>query len=157
MAVELRCFSVIVPIERIDRSRHPHGFEGLRQHVADSLGKTCWHDEHLLCEMAVSPGIVEATCRFWENQGLQPMGFADGRHFWKDLCVIDYYQGLTLPCDWIEVDEREHVAWHAHYSKGATVRGDDTFSQRKTVFLPVKALGGAVIRAVDPERAGEDR
>lgn len=149
MAVELRFLSIVIPIDRINESRFPRGFKGRLEDVATGMGKICWYDDHLYCEVAMSPDIVGVACEFWEQHGLQTTETIDGVLRWKDLCVIDYYRGLTLPCEWVCVDQGEHIAWHADHDKGKTVCGDDTFGQSKAVFLPEEVLRDATIKVVD--------
>jgi hypothetical protein len=148
MAIEIRFISVVFPIDRINESRLSGGFRGLLKCVGEELRETCWHDDYLHCELAPAPDIVEALFEYWEQHELQPTEIVNGTLRWKDLCVIDYHRGLTLPCEWIRVDRREHVAWHANHARGETVRGDDTFPQDGAVFL-WEMLRDATLEVVD--------
>jgi hypothetical protein len=47
----------------------------------------------------------------WKRRGLSPAVEVHGIRRWNDLCVVDSRNGLTLPCEWIEVDLDEQIAW----------------------------------------------
>jgi len=42
--------------------------------------------------------------------GLEDLGRLRQAHAYN-LCVVDYYEGPTNPCDWLEYDPARHVAW----------------------------------------------
>jgi hypothetical protein len=103
MAIRLEFFSLIVPISRIDE-HYPGGFKRFRLLFGPGFGATRWHDEYLYREGAMNPGDVRYLVEGWESFGLEPFKELDGKQYWKDMCVVDYFGGPTLPCEWLEHD-----------------------------------------------------
>lgn len=58
---------------------------------------------------------------YLESEGLELREMVNGVRTWKDICVVDYYQGPTLPCPWLAVDMVGHVAWLAGTTPGPVV------------------------------------
>lgn len=121
MAVRIQFISVVIPIDCINNSSYPGGFAGLQETEREHIGKLIWHDDHLLVECAMGPPDVQAIVERWEEYGLTARVGSDDSRYWKDICVVDYYQGPTLPCEWIEFDGKNHAAWHKSYPPGNLV------------------------------------
>jgi hypothetical protein len=118
MAVALEYLSIVVPIRKIDRCKSLGGFRGfLRSQGFPGLGAQ-WHDEFLFREGAMNATDIEVMIAVWKNRGLKPTRREDGSLYWKDLCVIDCFNGSTLPCRWIEVDLKNRCAWLKNTPKG---------------------------------------
>ena len=110
MAVRFQFITLIVPLERIRQ------VPGLRERLKER-GLVAWEDEHLWA--ASSMGPVGDLVEYLESEGLVPRDFSTGVRMWKDICVIDAFEGPTNPCPWIEVDMLEQIAW-----KRGTPRGE---------------------------------
>lgn len=136
MAVRVQFISVIIPIEQIDRSSIPGGFSGLLESEGDNVGKLVWHDDHLFAECAMNPFDVQAIVERWESRGLTARVGTDDSRYWKDLCVVDFYQGPTLPCRWIQFDPREHVVWHKKSPRGTVVDPSVKHEDNPTMLTP---------------------
>jgi|WetSurMetagenome_2_1015567.scaffolds.fasta_scaffold995237_1 hypothetical protein len=120
MAIALEYLSVVVPIRKIDECEVTAGFHRFLQSDRFSESGPRWHDEFLFREGAMNPMDIEQIAAAWKNRGLKPTGRRKGGLYWKDLCVVDYFNGPTLPCDWIEVDLAGHWAWLRGAVKGVT-------------------------------------
>lgn len=132
MAVRIKALSVVVPIERINASSIPGGLQGILSSHPQIAGKAFWHDEYLFVEYAMNPMDTQALVQQWESYGLVARVDANGVRTWKEVCVVDYYQGPTLPCDWLEFDPSTKVAWMKGESSGE-IAGPET--ARDPLFL----------------------
>jgi len=135
MAVKIRYLSVVVPIASIDRSGEPGGFKGLLERDSEGRGKSFWHDDALFVEYGMHPDDIQMLVERWEALGLTSRIEVNGQRKWKDLCVVDYYEGPTLACDWLDYDTATHVAW----KKGTTQEnpaGPDHDGDPEPVFVP---------------------
>lgn len=121
MAIVLEFINVIIPINNIDRCKSIGGFEGYLELEGHNIGETIWYDDHLVREGAMNPMDVEDIIDIWAERGLNPVVGSGSEKRFKDLCVIDSFGGLTLPCNWIEFDSKEHVAWHEDKPRGKIV------------------------------------
>jgi hypothetical protein len=122
MAVALDVLSVVIPIKIIDKCRGLGGFRGFLQSREFPGHGAAWYDEFLFREGAMNPMDLEFILAGWKDRGLKATGRKHGNIYWKDLCVVDFFDGPTLPCDWIEVNIEEHCAWLKGTPKGA-IRG----------------------------------
>lgn len=102
MSIQLECINVIIPISTIIDHIGLHGF---KQH----LGEGTSHDDFLYRIGAMNQMDVELIINSWEKQGLKPTGKRNGELYWKDLCVVDSFQGPTMLCDWLEFDAEDQV------------------------------------------------
>ena len=48
---------------------------------------------------------------YLESEGLTPRDFSTGVRMWKDICIVDEFDGPTNPCPWIDVDMLQQIAW----------------------------------------------
>ena len=101
MAVALEFFSLIIPIQNIERV-YPGGFDQYKTDHATEIGKNIWYDDFLLRDCAMGWDDIETMLFEWKDRGLKLVKVADGRKEWVDLCVMYDTDGPTLRCDWIE-------------------------------------------------------
>jgi len=97
---------VIVPIDTINRCSAIGGFAGYLETQKLSLGKSVLYDEYLCSIGTMGPLDNEKLFDFWIAQGLEPFKSVDGQESWNDFCIVDVFSGPTLPCDWIEFEQR---------------------------------------------------
>ncbi len=108
MAIYLEMINLIVPIATIE-ARYPGGWAGcLRDHEA-VLGGRVWYDEHLFRNGAMNGMDIQFLLSDWQRKSFRAFDDEDHPTRWVDLCVVDSFGGLTLPCDWIEIEQRK--AW----------------------------------------------
>ena len=101
MAVGLEYVSLIVPIKNIEEY-YPGGFKKYKNDNKNSIGASIWYDEHLLRDGAMNRYDIGRLIEEWESYGLKGVVEVDGEKQWKDLCVVDYFAGPTLPCAWLK-------------------------------------------------------
>jgi hypothetical protein len=135
MAVKIKFLSVVVPIENINKSSIKGGLPGLLAQFGSSRGKSFWLDEDLYVEFAMNPVDIQAMVQRWESLGLTPRAEESGQRVWKDLCVVDFYQGPTLPCRWLTFDPNKKVVWKSGVASGAIV-GPDSEGDPAPLFIP---------------------
>jgi len=70
----------------------------------------CWHDQHLVAVAFMDMGAADLAAEL-ERWGLTLRDTSSGTTMWQDICVVDYYEGPTNPCPWLEYDPVEHIAW----------------------------------------------
>ena len=103
MAIALQFFSVIIPIKNISKAKDFNSLtKVLSRYNPSILGKIICHDDYLLKDSAMNYGDIEDILRFWEDQGLILKEKINNQEYWKDVCVVDFFNGPTLPCDWLE-------------------------------------------------------
>jgi hypothetical protein len=134
MAVRIKFLSVVVPIERINGSTLPSGLDGLVAQYGAAQGKSFWHDESLYVEFAMNPNDVQAIVQRWESLGLTSKVETNGVRTWKDLCVVDFYQGPTLSCSWLNYDANQHLAWKKGTEPGQII-GPDLEGDANPLFV----------------------
>jgi hypothetical protein len=110
MAIQLEFLNLIVPIQVIDR-HYSGGFKALIAQHLSMFGVKLWHDEHLFRDGAMNPKDIEDLVEFWKEKGLKPFEERSGKKWWKDMCVVDFFGGSTLPCDWLEHDPTDHSVY----------------------------------------------
>ncbi len=111
MSVRLQFFTVVVPLSRI---RAVPGLEARLHQKYQGF-----QDEHLWSISAMAP--PREVGDYLESEGLVLREVVNGVRCWKDMCVVDYYEGPTNPCPWLEVDMQAHVAWLKGTAPGAVV------------------------------------
>jgi hypothetical protein len=136
MAVKVQFITIVVPIARINTSTEPGGFAGLLTREADSLGKRFWHDEQLYATAVMSPTDAQSVMEEWEAKGLVGRTSTDDSRQWKDLCVVDYYQGPTLPCNWLEWDPGSHSVWMKGTEPGVLASPDHRHEANPVLITP---------------------
>ena len=121
MAVKLEFINVIIPIKNIERCASIGGFKGFLEMTKGLLDEIDWYDEYLYRTGVMNPLDMVDIVEDWRDYGLVPVRDKAGVKKWGDLCVIDTSNGLTLPCDWIEVDLKERCAWLKGTAKGKRI------------------------------------
>jgi len=121
MAIYLEFIDLVVPIERI-REKYPGGMEACLRDHAQFIGGRVWYDEFLFRDGAMDPGSAGALVDSWEQRGFQPFTERHGVRCWNDVCIVEgIFGGPSLPCDWIDVDLRERIAYLRGHEPGAVV------------------------------------
>jgi hypothetical protein len=101
MAIQLQFFNVIVPIEKIEQCKGIGGFSGILESLKQA-SNNYWYDEHLFREGSMNMNDIKGIIEYWEKQGLVSKVKKDDKEYWNDICVVDFFNGPTLPCDWLE-------------------------------------------------------
>ncbi|WAS97991.1 hypothetical protein [Nannocystis punicea] len=104
MAVRIQFTTLLVRIDRLTAVA-PDGVAALTARWSPS-----WHDEHLLAVAFMDMGARDLAAEL-EAMGLVLRDTSTGERVWRDIAVVDYYDGPTLPCPWLECDLARHVAW----------------------------------------------
>ncbi|MCY1060236.1 hypothetical protein [Nannocystis sp. SCPEA4] len=104
MAVLIQFTTLIVRIDRLTAVA-PDGVARIQANWSPS-----WRDEHLLAVAFMDMGARDLAAEL-EAMGLVLRDTSSGTRVWRDICVVDYYEGPTNPCPWMEVDLAQHVAW----------------------------------------------
>jgi hypothetical protein len=106
MALQLEGISVVIPLSKI-------------YEVYEGGKEAFWLDNHPsesecdgeLIRMSFSNSIdVKVMIEDWKRRGLKPTRKLKGKIFWQDLCVVNFFSGPTLPCDWLDYDSESGVA-----------------------------------------------
>lgn len=139
MAVKVKFLSVVVPIENINKSSIEGGLSGLLKQFGNSRGKSFWLDEHLYVEFAMNPIDIQSLVEKWESLGLSSRTEEGGQRMWRDLCVVDFYQGPTLPCRWLTFDPNANTVWRSGTAPGAIV-GPDSEGDPAPLFIPSEKM-----------------
>lgn len=121
MAVRLEFIDVLVPVHVIEE-KYPGGFaQCLADHRA-LIGRRIWHDGHLLRDGALDPQGAMARVEEWKGRGIEPLMWMDSKLVWKEICVVDARAGgPTVPCDWLQWDPKERVAWLRGIDPGVVI------------------------------------
>lgn len=130
MAVRLEFIDFLVPIATI-RVKYPGGWEQCLADHDGLVGGRVWYDEYLFRDGAMNPLDIRYLVDRWRALGLTPMMARDGTQCWKDVCVVEsLFGGATLPCDWIEVDCEQRIAYLQGTDAGPIV-GRNSFAPDK--------------------------
>lgn len=100
MAVELEFINLIIPIEKIEKY-YPGGFNKYKKDNSQAIGRRIWYDNLIVRDGAMNPMDIEYLIKEWEQYGLVGIVEIEGIKQWKDLCVVDFLIGITLPCKWL--------------------------------------------------------
>lgn len=121
MAIRLEFISVVIPIENIERCLTVGGFRRYIESQAYFIGLTSWYDDYLYREGAMNSMDAKSLVQSWERRGLRGL-IGDGvTREWADLCVVDYFNGPTRPCSWLEHDRENHCVYMAGKPRGDIV------------------------------------
>ncbi len=132
MAVKIQLISIVIPISKINSSSVPGGFAG----VVERDGETSWHDDYLYVTDAMEPGTVRMILDYWEKNGLVAFVELKGNCKWNDTCVVDFHDGPTLPCDWLEWDSKTHSVWMEGTDPGKLVMPPNDFQKNAVLISP---------------------
>ena len=100
MAVQLENFNIIIPRAVIDGA-YEGGSEAFikEAHIED-----LYFDEKIVRIGASDSLEIGTIIEEWTARGLRDIRKRKGKRTWIDLCLIDTYEGLTLPCRWISIE-----------------------------------------------------
>lgn len=105
MSVALEFIDFVVRIDAI-REKYPGGLEQCKEDHREAIGRRIWFDDHLWRDGAMNPNDIHGLVEHWESLGFQGNEVRDGVKHWKDFCVVEgIFGGVTLPCDWIVVED----------------------------------------------------
>ncbi|MFY0532291.1 hypothetical protein [Nannocystis pusilla] len=96
-----------------------------------------WRDEHLLAVAFMDMGARDLAAEL-EGMGLVLRDTSTGQRVWQDIAVVDYYDGPTLPCAWLECDVAQHVAWLAGTVPGPVAGPDHEHEEAPVRVSPDK-------------------
>ncbi len=130
MAIRLQFINVVVPLKNIEKKCTSIG--GWNGFLATE-GSFGWYDKYLYRTGAMTPMDAKAIVDKFEQYGLTPIGDIDGIKTWKDICVVDYLMGPTLPCSWIEY-ENDYV-WLRDTPRGKIVGPRKQRARKKPVDI----------------------
>jgi hypothetical protein len=111
MTIQLECISLIIPLAKIDQliiplakidQCYPGGVRALIGADPRECEDSFSHDRWLYREGAMSSFAMQMLIDRWEGYGLVPTVRRKRKLCWNDLCVVDRFDGPTLPCDWLE-------------------------------------------------------
>jgi hypothetical protein len=140
--IELMHIDLIVPRDVIEK-KYLGGWRGCIQDHLDLLGGSVWYDGFLFSERATDYFSMVTLVEKWRKLGFEPYDEEDGKPTrWRELCVIDEHRfGLTLPCDWIQV-ERRYAYLKGRDSKEGLLIGPgffqifiSQFNEGRSIFL----------------------
>ena len=126
MAVELEYISLIIPISKIEE-HYPGGFKQYKTDNADSIKRRIWYDQYLVRDGAMNGMDMEMMIREWEMMGFTSITQEDGQQQWKDLCVVDFFGGMTLPCKWLK--KKKNTVFHIHDKTNIVINRNSTKKQ----------------------------
>lgn len=112
MSIELQFWSIIIPIENINKCKSLGGFEKFIESQKDRIGHDVWYDEYLY-RYRVPDDDNEKIFEFWEKEGLQLRNQIVGEskeYEWKDLCLTTE-NGPSITCNWLEFDKDVPCVW----------------------------------------------
>ncbi len=129
MALRLNFINVIVSKSNIEKYFHVSFDEFFDSYNRDGRYKAesglKYYDDYLFATGHMDMGPVEDIVKFFEKEGLTPTVKINGKHHFKDLCIAAEGLGLSLPCDWLEYDEKEHCVWLKGTKKGKIIHPYD--------------------------------
>lgn len=100
---------LIVPIDAIEK-HYPGGFKAYISENAQWLGSHIWHDDFIVRTAAAQPRDIDYMIKTWEFYGLMAFEEVDREKYWKDLCVIEPFNTISVPCPWLLINQ--HTAVH---------------------------------------------
>jgi hypothetical protein len=104
MSIQLEFINFIVPVSTI-KDKYPGGWEQCLLDHRALIGGRVWYDDYLFRDGAMGSSDIEILIEKWSELGFNTHEAGDTPTKWLDVCVIDSFSGLTLPCDWIELAE----------------------------------------------------
>lgn len=90
MSVHLEFINVLIRRDALERV-YPGGFQQYVRDNAEFIGITCWFDEDIVREGAMSPQDAKGIVEYWEGLGLKAATYKRGRPVeWIELCVAGF-------------------------------------------------------------------
>lgn len=124
MSIVLEFINLVVPIDTI-KDKYPGGWVACIADHEELIGGRVWYDDHLFRDGAMSPADMKLLVNNWAGLGFEISEYIDGQQKWKDICVVEVmFGGTTLPCDWIEVDAKNKIAFLKKTKPGRVVGRD---------------------------------
>ncbi len=117
MAVLIQFTTVLIRIDRL-LAVAPDGLATITDRWSPS-----WRDEHLLAVAFMDMGARDLAAEL-EHMGLTLRDTSSGTRVWRDICVVDYFDGPTNPCEWLAYDHERHAAWLKGTAPGELVGPD---------------------------------
>lgn len=131
MAIALEFIDFVVPIATI-RKKYPGGWTRCLRDHGGLIGGRAWYDDNLFRDGAMSPMDIEHIVKRWEGLGFEPFDETSGARRWKDMCVVEsLLSGPTLPCNWLDFDPKERIAYLRGTEPGPII-GRDHFQKGTT-------------------------
>ena len=149
MAVALEYISLIVPIEKIEQY-YPGGFEKYKSDNEQSIGGGIWYDEYIVRDGAMSNYEVGRLIQEWESYGLKGVIEVDGQKQWKDLCVVDYFGGATLPCVWLK--SKDSSVSHINDESKLVIHRNNLGDGKVSLFKPIEWLSQFKVASAAKDR-----
>lgn len=110
MAVKMEFLNLIVPIEKINQSNCPGGFEGHLDSIGrNNLGGPMYYDKHLFRMGFMDGWMIGGHIAQLESYGLVGEKEVNGELKWIDFCVIANGFDSNPRCDWLEFGESEFL------------------------------------------------
>jgi hypothetical protein len=119
MAIQLEFINLVIPITVID-AKYPGGWVQCLEDHHEALWDRIWYDDHLFRDGSMNKKGLASLLNSWASIGLVLTEEADGRTYWKDLCVCEQDFGSHYPCPWIAFDG---LTAHHHGSNPGVVIG----------------------------------
>lgn len=132
IAIRLEFINLIVPIKKIDL-HYPGGFKAFFAQYRSIFGSKFWHDQYLFRDGTMNPKDTQDLVNFWEERGLTAFEERNGEKWWKDMCVVDFFAGPTLPCDWLQYYSTDHSVNLKVKPKGQVIGREETKASAPTV------------------------
>ena len=131
MAIALEFIDLIVPISKI-RDKYPGGWQACLNDHAHLIGGRAWYDEHLFRDGAMNPNDIRLMIQRWTSLWFETIEIKDGQQVWKDLCIVEgLFGGPTLPCEWLEFDPNQRIAYLKGFPPGPVVGREQSVSLDK--------------------------
>lgn len=112
MPIAIKNICIIIPMHKL-KKRCSERISPLLlspESIKDS-GNARSRDAHLYCEMFTRHLDVQLRIEWWKRNGLRPTRIRDGVIEWNDLCVVDSFEGLSLPCRWLRYNPDKQSVW----------------------------------------------
>lgn len=90
---------MVVPRVHVERA-FPGGWAAATKYGKGFENSPVMFDEDLFAEGAMSPLQVHRFILRWKELGLSP----HRNRKWHEICVVDMFNGPTLPCGWLKWD-----------------------------------------------------
>lgn len=104
MAIQIIYYNIVIPINNLYKCSGLNNFtDVLKYFTKQNKIKSVWYDDYLLTIGAImSPADVEKEIAILNQLGLNTFKKTPSNKYWDDLCVVDFIDGVTLPCSWLE-------------------------------------------------------
>jgi hypothetical protein len=116
MAVNIQFLNLLIPISKIDKY-YKGGFEQYKIDRKNNFES----DDYLVKEGAMSSYDIENMVNDWEKLGLKPFVDINGKNKWEDVCVVDQLCGLTLPCEWVQINNNGTASYKMPKTKALLI------------------------------------